>query len=50
VVDLGANLSPTPVVTDLEKNDIGTVKYNIRGAKQENQDNFLAAWRGILIS
>jgi hypothetical protein len=33
VADLDANLSPTLVAIDLTKNDIGTVKYNIRDAK-----------------
>jgi len=32
VADLDANLSPTLVAIDLTKNDIGTVKYNIRDA------------------
>jgi len=35
VADLDANLSPTLVAIDLTKNDIGTVKYNIRDAKSQ---------------
>ena len=35
MADLDANLSPTLVAIDLTKNDIGTVKYNIRDAKSQ---------------